>query len=90
MLYRIFKVTQPVMGPAQTVDDISVCRAQRHGALNQSHGTLQVHALLDPRVPQIIQHQRLIGLQFQCMQKIRFGARPLFGALQHNAARVEK
>ncbi len=79
----------PVIGPAERVDDVAVVRPLLHGALDHVHALVQVHALVDPGIAEIIEHVRLIGEQLERLLEIGLRLRPLLRALVADAAEIE-
>src|SRR6185295_14398214 len=90
MLDRFLIVAEPIMGPAQAVDDVAVVTFLAHGLLNQRLPLLQITALIDPGVAEIVEGQRLVWAQLQCALQVGFGERPLLDAFIAGAARVEE
>jgi len=80
--------SQPVIGPAEAVHDVTVIRAQLHGLADHVKRRVQIHLHIDPRVSQIIENQGLIRMKLQCLMKVGFGFRPLLGPFIGNAARI--
>ena len=77
------------MGPAEAIDDKAVIRLQFDGLAHHFKRFGQIEALLDHRITEIVQDQRLIGLERQRLAEISFGLLPLLGALIGDAAIVE-
>ena len=87
---RLLIVTQPVRRPAQAVDDIAVVRPELDRLLDHRLGGVEIAPLLDPRIAEIVENQRLIRLQLERAQKVGLGPRPRAGALEGDAAHVEE
>ena len=78
------------MRPAEAVDDVAVLRPQLDRLLDHLETALQILAAVDPGIAEIIEHQRLVGLQLEGVQQIGLGALPLARALERDAAAVEQ
>ena len=78
------------MCPPQAVDDIAVVWPLLDGGFDHLHRAFQMDPLVDPRVAEIVQDQRLVGHQLQRLEKIRFGLLPLFGPLMRDPARIQQ
>ena len=76
------------MRPAQAVDDIAVLRTQRDRAAQHLEGFVEVHVLVDPRIAEIIQNQRLFWIKLQRLLEIGFRRRPVLRALVGDPAIV--
>ena len=81
-------LAEAVIGPAQTVDNIAVGRAQLDRAAQHLEGLGQVQALVDPGIAKIIEHQRLVGKQLQRLAEISLRLRPALRAFEGNAAEI--
>ncbi len=90
MLGGAVEIAEPVEHPAQAVDDIAVVGALLDGLLDHRLRLGEILAHLDPAVAEIVQHQRLVGLELQRLEEIDLGAGPLLGALEGDAALVEQ
>ena len=64
-LDRFVHIASPVGRPADTVGYIAVFRPQSRCLSHHLLGALQILAPVDPRIAQVIQHQRLIFLYRQ-------------------------
>ncbi len=62
------------MRPAERVDDVAVVRALLDGAADHLHALVEIDALIDPRIAEIVQHMRLIEEQLER----RFKSLPAF------------
>src|SRR6267378_5979012 len=90
VLNRTGVIAHPVMRPAQAVDDVAVLWAQLDRLLDHLDALVEVFAAVDPGIAEIVQHQRLLGLQLERMLQILLGALPLPGALQRHSAVVKQ
>ena len=84
------KVAKPVVGPAETVDIVAVVRLQLHRLADVLHRLLQVAALIDPGIAEIVEHEGFIGRERERLLEIGFGRRPILETLVANAARIEQ
>ena len=91
-LFEIFDgariIAEPVMRPAEAVDDVAVLGPQLHRLLDHLQTALQLFAPVDPRIAEIVEHQRLVGLELERMLEIGLGQVPLARALVGDAAAV--
>ena len=78
------------MRPAEAVDDVAVFGPQLDRLLDHLEAAVEVLAAVDPGIAEIVEHQRLVGLQLERVLQIGLGARPLAGALERDAAVVEQ
>ncbi len=54
------------IGPAEAVDDVAVVRASASTAFSiMSQRRLEVHALIDPAIAEIVQHLRLVRIELE-------------------------
>ena len=60
MLHRGFDVAEAVRGPAETVDVIAVIGLELYRLADAVHRRLEVLALIDPGVAEIIEHRRFV------------------------------
>ncbi len=86
VLHRLFVVADAVVGPAEGIDDVAVVGTLLDGALDHLHALVEVHALVDPGIAEIVQHVRLVGLQLERLLHVGFGLGPLLGAFLADAA----
>ena len=89
LLDRFLVIAGAEIGPAERVDDVAVIRPLLDGASDHVHALVEVHALVDPGIAEIIEHLRLLGKQLERLLQIGFGLRPLMRALVADAAEVE-
>ena len=89
MLDGLLEVAKPVMGPAQAVDDIAVVTLLAHGLLDQRHTLLEIAALIDPGVAEVVQHQRLFRASCIALRRSVSAGRPFLQPLVAGAARVK-
>ena len=60
VLDRLVVVADPEIRPSQRINNIGVVRALFDGALYHAHPIIQMHALIDPQIAQVVEHVRLI------------------------------
>ena len=75
--------------PGKAVDDIAAVRLGRDRALDHAKGLVQLLATFHKAVAKVIQHQRLIRVQFQRLAEIGIGLFPALLAFVRDAAAVE-
>ena len=85
-LDRLVVLAEPVIGPAHRIGDGAVIGPQLGGALQHLHAGIEIEALVDPAIAEIVQHVGLLGRELERLLHVGFGPRPLLGALQHDAA----
>src|SRR6516165_7909122 len=76
------------MRPPQAVDDVTVLGPQLYRFLDHLQTALQILALVDPGISEIVEHQRLFGLEFEGMQEVSLRQLPLTGAFERDTATV--
>ena len=54
------------------------------------HAFVEMDALVDPGIAEIVQHVWLVGIELQRLLAIGFGLGPLLGALVADAAEIER
>src|SRR5713101_5150811 len=86
IFHRVFEIADAEIGPAQRVHDVAVVGPLIDGALDHLHALVEIDALIDPRITEIVQHMRLLGLQIERLAHIGLGLAPLLGALLADAA----
>ena len=89
-LRRLRVMAELEVRPAEAVDDVAVGRPEVDRAPQHLERLVEIDALVDPGIAEIIEHQRLIGKEFQRLLEIRLGLRPLLGALEADAAEIEQ
>ena len=67
-------VAGAVIGPAERVDDVAVVRPLLDGAADHLHAFVEIDALIDPGIAEIVQHMRLVGEQLQRLLQVGLGA----------------
>ena len=87
---RALDIAEPVQHPAEAVDDIAVAGPFFYGGFDHLARPVQVFALFDPRITQIIEHERLTRFQFQGLQEIGFGDGPVLDAFVGDAVGIEQ
>src|SRR5262249_46863718 len=55
LLDRLVHVAEPVIGPAEGVDDVTVVGALLDRALDHAHALVEIDALVDPRIAEIVE-----------------------------------
>src|SRR5262249_35973088 len=88
LLDGLLDVAEPVIGPAEGVDDVTIVGARRDRALDHAHAGVEIDALVDPRIAEIVEHVRLIGKELERLLEIGLRARPLLGAFEADAAEI--
>src|SRR5262245_5625015 len=88
LLDRLLHVAKPVVGPTQGVDDIAVIGALLDRALDHAHTLVEIDALVDPRIAEVIEDVRLVRKELQRLLEISLGLRPLLGALEADASEI--
>src|SRR5262245_41158604 len=88
LLDRLLHVAKPVVGPTQGVDDIAIIRALLDRALDHAHTLVEIDALVDPRIAEVIEDVRLVRKELQRLLEIGLGLRPLLGALEADASEI--
>ena len=66
-----------VVRPAEAVDDVAVVRPQIDGAAQHLERLVEIDALVDPRIAEIIEHLRLVGIELERLLEVGFRLRPL-------------
>ena len=89
LLHRLLVIAEPVIGPSERVHDIAVVRALLDRALDHAHAFVEVLALVDPRIAEIVQHVRLVGIKLQRLLEIGLSLVPLLRALEADAAKIQ-
>ena len=74
LLDRGVVLAEPEIDPAQAVDDEAVVRPQLDRPVQHALGAVEVHAHVDPAVAEIVEHERLLGLELQGVQEVGFSA----------------
>ena len=54
VLHRLVVVAEPEIGPAERVDDVAVVRPLLDGAADHPHAVVEIDALVDPRIAEIV------------------------------------
>jgi hypothetical protein len=88
MLDRLLYVAKPVIGPAEGVDDVTIVRALLDRALDHAHALVEIDALVDPRIAEVVEHVQLIGKKIERPLEIGLSLGPLLGALEADAAKI--
>ena len=89
VLHRLVVIADAEIGPAERVDDVAVVRPLLDGAADHVHAFVEIDALVDPGIAEVIEHQRLVRKQLERLLQIGFGLRPLLRALVADAAEIE-
>ena len=63
ILDRLVVIADAEIGPAQRVDDVAVVRPLLDGAADHVHALVEMDALIDPGIAEIVEHQRLVGIK---------------------------
>src|SRR5260370_10079696 len=61
LLDRLLHVAEPIIGPAEGADDVTVVGALLDRALYHAHALVELDALADPVIADIVEHVRLVG-----------------------------
>src|SRR5262249_22597412 len=88
LLDRLLDVAQSVIGPAQRIDDVTIISALLDRTLDHAHAFVEIDALIDPRIAEIVEHVRLIGKEIERPLEISLSPGPLFDALEADAAEI--
>src|SRR6266849_8934994 len=88
VLHRLLVIAKPVVGPAERIDDVAVIGPLVDRALDHTHALIEMDALIDPGITQIIEHVRLVRKQFERLLEVELRLRPLLGALEADAAEI--
>src|SRR6185437_15767479 len=72
----IIITTQTIIGPADGIRDEPVERPQRSRFFQHRHGFLEVFALVDPAIAEIVQHIGAIRVELEGGAEIAFGGIP--------------
>ena len=83
---RFVVAAEAIISPAQTVHDIAVAALQIDRPTQHAEGLVEIDALVDPGIAEVIQHQGLIRVELQRLLEIVFGARPILAAFIGDAA----
>ena len=89
LLHRLFVIADLVVRPAERVDDVAVVGTQSDRALDHVHSGVEVHALIDPGITEIVEDVRLLRIKLECLLQVGLGERPLLRALVANTAEIE-
>src|SRR4029077_17596836 len=90
LLYPLVVVADPIPGPAERIDDIAVIGPLLDRALDHAHAFVEIQALIDPGIAEIVQHMRLVGIKLERLLEIGLGLAPLLRALEADAAEIEQ
>src|SRR5712671_5275164 len=82
LLDGLVVVADPVPGPAERIDDIAVIGPLLDRALDHAHALVEIEALIDPGIAEIVQHVRLVGIKLERLLEIGLGLAPLLRALE--------
>ena len=69
IFHRVVVIAEPEIGPAERIDDVAVVRPLLDGAADHPHALVEIDALVDPRIAEIVQHVRLIGIELSACLK---------------------
>src|SRR5262245_53029258 len=83
-------ISEAVIGPAKAVDVIAVVGLKLHRLADVVHRRLEVLALIDPGVAEVVEHWRLVGRKLQRLLQVRLRLRPILQTLVAHAARIVK
>ena len=83
---RAGEVAEPVLRPAERIDDEAVVGLQLGSARDQGLGRRRVLAAIKHRIAEIIQRRGFVGGQRQCLSQLGFGAHPVTGLFEAGAA----
>src|SRR5262249_62137554 len=89
LLGRLFVISKPEMRPAERIDDVAIVGTLLDRLLDHPHPLVEVDALIDPGIPEIVQNVRLVRIKLERLLEIGLGLVPLLGALVADAAEVE-
>ena len=87
-LHRLLVAAEPIEHPAERVGDVAVVGLGLGRLLDHPERLVEVLVLLDHAVAEVVQHQRLVGLQLQRLAEVGLGGGPVAGALVGDAAGV--
>ena len=88
VLHRLGVVAETEVRPAEAVDDVAIVGFELNRLLDELQALLEAHVPVDPGVAEVVQDQRLVGVEFVGEQQIAFGARPVLDALVGRPARI--
>ena len=88
LLDRGREVAELEIGPTQAIDIVAVVGLQLHRLADVVHAGLQIVALIDPGVAEIVEHEGFVGRQLERALQIGLGARPVVQPLVTHAAGI--
>ncbi len=85
----LVKTAQPEQDPAQRIDDGAILRLRGDGLFDHRQRLIEVLAPFDQRIPQIVEHLRLAGVERERAAEIGLGGGPVVELVQGDAAGIE-
>src|SRR5262249_35358797 len=81
-------VAEPIIGPAEGIDDVTGVGALLDRALDHAHAVVEIDALVDPGIAEIVEHVRLVAGELERLLEIGLALRALLSALETEATKI--